>query len=69
MDGVIDPLTIATDGTRWGVAAGGMVAWLPASMWAAAEALRDQMEAMNAACARLEMMIERAKEAAEDGEV
>ncbi len=69
MDGVIEPLRIATDGTRWGVADGGTVAWLPASMWPAAEALRDQMEAMNAACARLEMMIESAKEAAEDEQV
>ncbi len=61
-----DPLTVATDGTRWGVAGGGIVWWLPAAMWPAAEALMDQMDAMNAACARMELLIEAAREAAED---
>ena len=69
MDGLIaarpEPLAIVRDGIRYGCAAGGKVAWLPADLWAPAAELLMRMEAMNANAERLQRLIDAAQEEAD----
>lgn len=65
MDGLpsvpCEPLRIVRDGLRYGVAAQGMVAWLPAQLWAPAAALLRRMDEMNATAERFQRMLDDAQ--------
>ena len=62
MDVVAQPLRIVTSGIRHGVTHDGVqIAWLPATMWAAAAALVRDMEAMNATATLMQSLYDAAE--------
>lgn len=60
----VEPLHIVRDGHRYGVRGGGVTWWLPATLWAHAEALQARMDAMNAVAEHVERLYRDAENAA-----
>lgn len=59
-----EPLRIVNSGVKYGVAANGMVAWLPPKLWAPAAELRRLMERQNAAAEEMQRLWQQAQDAA-----
>lgn len=62
----VAPLTVVSRGIRRGVAAGGLIAWLPPELWPHADALARQMREINEACERMQKLYDAAEQAAFD---
>lgn len=56
-----EPLRIVQSGVKYGVAADGMVAWLPPRLWAPAAELKRELERLEKEVARVNQIIDAAQ--------